>query len=108
MERIFLTGQNENGFRGIVIAKEGILSYGKLIYFKGETVGDYLKRNEIPDNRKYPLFVSDIVDTDNWFSKDDFQWTEQGAVAVDWNEHMDEYIDDLDDEDVLVGVDYHM
>ena len=108
LERIFLTGQNENGFRGIVIAKEGVLSYGKLIYFKGETVGDYLKRNEIPDNRKYPLFVSDIVDTDNWFSKDDFQWTEQGAVAVDWNEHTDEYIDDLDDEDILVGVDYHM
>lgn len=108
LERIFLTGQNEDGSRGIVIAKEGILHYGKPIYFKGETVDDYLKRYEIPDKRKYPLFVCDIVDTDNWFSKNDFQWTEQGAVSEDWNKRIDEYIDDLDDEDILVGVDYHM
>lgn len=108
LERIFLTGQNEDDFRGISIAKEGVLYYGKMTYFKGETVDDYLIRNEISDKRKYPLYVCDIVDTDNWFSKDDSQWTEQGAVSIDWNKHIDEYIDDLDDEDVLVGVDYHI
>ena len=77
-------------------------------YFKGETVEDYLKRNDILDNRKYPVYVHDIVDADNWFSREDFEWINNGAVPVDWPERIDEYIDSLEDEDVLVGVDYHI
>lgn len=80
-----------------------------MVYFKGETVEDYLKRYDILDNRKYPVYVhDDIVDADNWFSRDDFNWTNNGAVPVDWAERIDEYIDDLEEEDVLVSVDYHI
>ena len=107
LEKIFLTGQYEKDFKGSV-APQGVLYYGEMVYFKGETVEDYLKRYDILDNRKYPVYVHDIVDADNWFSRDDFEWTDNGAVSVDWPERIDEYIDDLDDEDVLVGVDYHI
>lgn len=107
LEKIFATGQQEEGFRG-VITPQGVLCYGKMVYFKGETVEDYLNRNDILDNRKYPVYVHDIVDADNWFSRDDFAWTNNDAVPVDWAERIDGYIDDLGDEDVLVGVDYHI
>lgn len=107
LEKIFVTEQYEEDFRGS-ITPQGVLYYGEMVYFKGETVEDYLKRYDILDNRRYPVYVHDIVDADNWFSRDDFEWTDNGAVSVDWPERIDEYIDDLDDEDVLVGVDYHI
>ena len=107
LEKIFVTGQYEEGFRG-AITPQGVFYYGEMEYFKGETVEDYLKRNDILDNRKYPVYVHDIVDADNWFSREDFEWINNSAVPVDWPERIDEYIDNLEDEDVLVGVDYHI
>lgn len=107
LEKIFVTGQYEEGFRG-AITPQGVFYHGEMEYFKGETVEDYLKRNDILDNRKYPVYVHDIVDADNWFSREDFEWINNSAVPVDWPERIDEYIDNLEDEDVLVGVDYHI
>lgn len=107
LEKMFVTGQLEEGFRG-AITPQGVLYYGKMVYFKDESVEDYLNRNDILDNRKYPVYVHDIVDADNWFSRDDFNWTNNEAVPVDWAERIDGYIDDLEDEDILVGVDYHI
>ena len=98
LEKMFATGQLEEDFRG-AITPQGVSYYGEMVYFKGETVEDYLKRH---------VYVHDIVDVDDWFSRDDFNWTNNGAVPVDWAERIDGYIDDLEDEDVLVGVDYHI
>ena len=53
----------------------------------------------------YPIGVSDIVDADDWFSKNDISI---GKESSNWHEQIDTYIDDLDGEDVLVSVDYHM
>ena len=74
-----------------------------MVYFKDETVEDYLNRNDILDHRKYPVYVHDIVDADNWFSRDGSEWINDGEVPVDWPERIDGYIDNLGDEDVLVG-----
>ena len=54
---------------------------------------------------KYPIGVSDIVDADEWLSKNDISI---GKESSNWHEQIDTYIDDLDGEDVLVSVDYHM
>ena len=54
---------------------------------------------------KYPIGVSDIVDADEWLSKNDINI---GKESNSWHEQIDTYIDDLDGEDVLVSVDYHM
>ena len=47
----------------------------------------------------------DIVDADEWLSKNDISI---GKESSNWHEQIDTYIDDLDGEDVLVSVDYHM
>ena len=107
LEKMFVTGQLEEGFRG-AITPQGVLYYGKMVYFKDESVEDYLNRYDILDNRKYPVYVHDIVDAGNWFSREDFEWINDSAVPVDWPERIDGYIDNLGDEDVLVGVDYHI
>ena len=107
LERIFTTGQYGEDFRGSIIP-QGVLYYGQMVYFKGETVEDYLKRCDFLGERRYPVYIHDIVDADNWFGGEDFEWTNDRAVPVDWPERIDEYIDNLDGENVLVGVDYHI
>lgn len=107
LEKIFTTGQCEEDFRG-TITPEGILYYGEKVYFKGETVDDFLKRLNIPDQRRYPINVHDIIDADSWFSKDDYGWTDNETVLANWAKQIDAYIDGLDDETVLVGVDCHI
>ena len=51
-----------------------------------------------------------MVDADNWTSKDDCFWDEETEqfLSVDWHNKLDEYVEELDDEDVLVGGDYHI
>ena len=49
--------------------------------------------------------MTDIVDADEWLSKNDISI---GKESSSWHEQIDTYIDDLDGEDVLVSVDYHM
>lgn len=70
-----------------------------------ETLDEYLARVGIPKSWKYPIGVSDIVDADEWLSKNDINI---GKESNSWHEQIDTYIDDLDGEDVLVSVDYHI
>lgn len=109
LEAMFASGKTEEGFYG-QIAEDGILRWGDYAYRKDETLEAYLERCAIPKAWKYPFSVHDIVDADCWLSKDDhYQDAETGEyLPVDWRNQMDEYVDDLDEETVLVGVDYHI
>ena len=84
---------------------DGIFCYGECAYAAAETLGEYLARVGTPKSWKYPIGVSDIVDADEWLSKNDISI---GKESSSWHEQIDTYIDDLDGEDVLVSVDYHM
>lgn len=105
LQRMFAEGKSEDGFSGIVDEK-GVCYYGEYIYYKGESLEAFMKREAMPNEWKYPMYIHDIVDKDDWQSKDDLQiGTEQ---QKSWHTILDEYIDSLSDETVLVGVDYHI
>ena len=59
-----------------------------------------------PEGRKYPFCVHDIVDADIWMCSEDT--VIEGDTNLDWESRMERYIDELGDETVLVGVDYHI
>lgn len=109
LEKMFAAGKPEDGFYSRIV-DDGIISWGGYAYRKEETLEAYLDRCAIPKSWKYPLVAHDIVDANNWFSKDDsYLEPETGQyLPVDWRSQLDEYIDDLDDNVVLVGVDYHI
>ncbi len=109
LEKMFATGTLEEGFDGHLV-EDGIVSWGDYDYRKEESLEEYLERCGIPKAWKYPFSVHDIVDADIWLSKDDSYLDEETGKyqPVDWRSQMDEYVDDLDDETVLVGVDYHI
>lgn len=109
LEKMFAEGQLEDGYVGH-IAEDGIICWGDYEYRKGESLEENLERCAIPKAWKYPFGVHDIVDADDWLAKDDcYLDAESGKyVPVDWRMQIDEYIDDLDEDSVLVGVDYHI
>ena len=90
----------------MVISPMGIIfCYGECAYANGETLDEYLARVGTPKSWKFPIGVSDIVDADEWLSKNDISI---GKERGSWHDQLDTYIDDLDGEDVLVSVDYHI
>ena len=47
------------------------MHWGELVYRKGSTLEEYLEEYGIPGSWKYPVGSHDIVDEDQWLSKDD-------------------------------------
>lgn len=109
LEKMFAARYLEEGFYG-EITDDGIICCREYTYRKGETVDAYLERMGIPKSWKYPLRVSDVVDADNWVSQEDSVVNPETEKwePIDWHHFIDQYVDDLDDDMVLVGVDYHM
>ena len=109
LEKMFMSGKIEDNFRGEIV-EDGILQWDMYIYHKGDLLETYLEEYGIPKDWKYPIGVHDIVDADEWQAKDDKIYdSETGTyIPVDWRKCLDEYIDALDEDAVLVGVDYHI
>lgn len=108
-ERMFLTGKTDSDFHGEIVP-DGILHWGRYIYHNGDTLEAYLEEYGIPSDWRYPVYVHDIVDADQWLSKEDSVLDSESGkyVPVDWRSYIDDYIDDMDDDTVLVAVDYHI
>ena len=109
LKKMFALGELDEDFFGCIV-DDGIVDYSKYAYYKDETLEKYLERCAIPEKWKYPFDVHSMVDADNWTSKDDCFWDEETEqfLSVDWHNKLDEYVEELHDEDVLVGVDYHI
>lgn len=109
LERMFLAGKVDYDFHGEIVP-DGVMRWGKLIYHKGTSVEDYLAEYGIPESWKYPVGSHDIVDADQWLSMEDSVLDPESGnyVPVDWRSCIDGYIDDMDEDTVLVAVDYHI
>lgn len=104
LKEAFQSGNLPDGYYGEIRAN-GIFCYGECAYANGETLDEYLARVGTPKSWKFPIGVSDIVDADEWLSKNDISIGKESGI---WHDQIDTYIDDLDGEDVLVSVDYHI
>ena len=66
---------------------------------------------DVPESWKYPFAVHTIVDAEQLISQDD-GFSEEGQTkqtnSEDWKSFLDQYIDGLEDDAVLVSVDYHI
>lgn len=109
LEKMFASGKVNPDFRGIIL-EDGIMQWGVYIYHKEDTREMYLEKHGIPTSWRYPIGVHDFADTTQWRSRNGgIRNTDTGeSLPVDWHEYLDDYIDALDEDTVLVGVDYHM
>ena len=89
-----------------------MLSYGDLVYRKGETLEEYISEYGIPAEWKYPISVHDIFHNEGNVSKtayDTYDAVEKKwKTTNEWRSYLDEFIDDADEDIVFVGIDYHI
>lgn len=93
------------------INEDGILAWGKLVYRKDETLEEFLSKHGIPDDWRYPISVHDIFNEDEYHSETDnavYDEETKSWKSIGWQEVLDEYIDDADEDVVFVGIDYHL
>ena len=93
------------------ITEEGIFTFGDALYIKGETLDEYLSRRGISEQNKYQYSSYGYVDEDGYFDRDSTplpESDEKTDVKDEWRKQLYQYIDDADDNDVFVGIDYHI
>lgn len=96
---------------GLCIEESGISRFGKLIYRKGETEEQYLKQYGNLKRKKYPINVYAFLMEDEWTTTDRFILDGENSRIEDnpeWEDDLEQFIDELEDETVLVIVDCHM
>ena len=76
----------------------------------GESLEDYLKREDWLHESRYPLCPHDLLDKKGgWHASDDrlSEPEETEDCKEPWNARVEEFLDSLADDDVLAIVDYH-
>lgn len=108
LETMFNAGTTEEKYHRVT--EEGVFSYGALVYRKDETLDEFLAEYGIPDSWKYPISVHDIFHDEMNINQYSCTYKETGGKwdSIDWRRTIDEFIDDADDDDVFVGIDYHI
>ena len=109
LEAMFVTGIIEP--EQYMQVKDGcVYSVMDLIYKIGEPEEEYLTRMGVTDKCKYPVSFCDLINEDDWIAQgnDYFSPEHRNEPALTWYDTIQQFIDDLDDEDVLVSIDYHM
>lgn len=91
------------------LREDGIYGFDGCVYSAGETLETYLAKYDYPDTCKYPVSFSDIVTCDGWESEEYRYSGRKNAPEVDsFQRTIDSLIDDCDDDDVIVSIDYHI
>ena len=90
--------------------EEGIIGFCDMYYIKGECLEQYMHRRCLDGKHIYPPMFYGMLRPDGYYSKDDMfhhQKTKKSDVDNAMCRKMDSFINDLDDDTVLVGVDIH-
>lgn len=108
LEKMFQSGEADETVHRIT--EEGIVCWGDLIYRKGQTLEEYMEKYGIPDSWRYPISVCGIFIDEIYYAEGEVLFDDGGKPIqhLSWQEVMDNYIDDADDNTVFVGIDYHM
>ena len=108
LEKMFQSGEADETVHRIT--EEGIVCWGDLIYRKGQTLEEYMEKYGIPDSWRYPISVCGIFIDEIYYAEGEVLFDDDGKPIqhLSWQEVMDNYIDDADDNTVFVGIDYHM
>lgn len=87
-----------------------VYSFYTKLYQIGESEESYLRRHGFAPECKYYVSFCDLINEETWISEGDVRIRLEGNEEhmLSWSETIESFIEDLDDEDVLVSVDYHM
>lgn len=91
--------------------KDGwVYEYIHKVYRIGEPLEEFLERCSMNAPENYSVSFCDIIDEDDWRTEPGVGWCcdRNSEESQKWTKEIQAYIDNLDDDAVLVSVDYHM
>ena len=95
----------------LTITEDGIASWGEMIYKKDETLENYLERNELGPDCKYPVSAYSFLSDGEYCSRGDMGWwgiSKNDKPEMAWQEETQTFIDEIDDDDFIVTIDCHI
>ncbi len=110
LEAAFMTGELPESCKYSHITEDGIVSYGDIIYKKGESLEEYLARVGCGETQKYPFSPYAFLDENGWNTHIEYEYKNNKLQMVEkefWINELNEFVDKLSDETVLVSVDNH-
>lgn len=109
LQAIFAEGKDVPE-RCLRITEDGIVSFGQYVFHKDDTLEMHLPKYDISPTWKYPVNFADVITSDKWHESYEFERKNPNDLEEAhrlWHRTQDDLIDALDDECVLVSIDYH-
>lgn len=95
----------------VKITEEGISKWGEMLYYKDESLKDFLARQGLSESNKYNFIPYGFVADGQYVSKGDMGWwaisTNEKEVHT-WIEEVQNYIEGLDNSRIIVLLDCHI
>lgn len=91
--------------------EEGISTWGEMLYVKGETLEEFLKRYKVTEDYPYQIFPFGYLHDYDYVTEESVVMVNDKYKAIDddeWYQMVKSIFDDADDEKVFVGVDCHI
>lgn len=98
-KKMLITNEVEHDY--YAVTEQGLTCYGDLILKRDETLDEFLTKRYCHPSQKYSICVCDFITNDSWEHIDP-------DTSDSYENALSEFIDSIDDEDILVSVDYHM
>ncbi len=94
------------------ITEEGIAGWCEMLYYKGETLEDYLKRKGVSSEHPYPIDCYAFVNTNGeWFESGQMGWfgiSSNNKPERQWQDEIQVLMKHVIEDDYLVIVDCHI
>jgi len=93
------------------VTQDGIKSWGEMLYIKGETLEEFLKRYKVTEDYPYQIFPYGYLHEYDYVTEESVVMEDGKYKAIedeDWYQKVKALFDDSDDEKVFVGVDCHI
>lgn len=110
-EKWYREGTLPNGGRGLFITDKGVESWGSLLYAKGETLEECLRRKGLSEEYQYPLGTYALLSDDGWTDRYKMGCEGENMNSENerqWDQAVQRYIASLPDDAMLVSVDCHI
>lgn len=93
------------------ITEDGVFSFLTQIYFKGESEGEYLRRNGLAAEQCMLPDAYSFIRDGEWIAEGDMGWwgiSSNNKDPITWRQMMADYIDSIPDDHFIVGIDCHI
>lgn len=110
LEAYFRAEAIPEDYLDLILTEDGILSWGEMLYRKGETFEQHLAEKGFADS-KYLFSTYACVDEIGWASSGDMGWfgvSHDKMEPNQWQKEVEAFIDRQPDDALLVSVDCHV